>query len=70
MGRETVLVPVTWEEGESLMSTHCSDSDCDATGKFPIFNHATPGRAYINMTGPLPPSRSVCTSLYSRYYIA
>ncbi|EKM55564.1 glycoside hydrolase family 43 protein [Phanerochaete carnosa HHB-10118-sp] len=39
MGRETILVPVVWEEGQ-----------------FPVFNGAIPGRAYINMTGPLPPS--------------
>lgn len=42
MGRETVLVPVVWEEGQ-----------------FPVFNGAIPGRAYINMTGPLPPSQLV-----------
>ena len=48
MGRETVLVPVIWEEG-----------------KFPVFNGATPGRAYVNMTGPLPVSKwvSQCTVL-------
>ncbi|KAI0658703.1 glycosyl hydrolase [Cubamyces menziesii] len=40
MGRETVLVPVIWEEG-----------------KFPVFDGATPGRAYVNMTGPLPDSQ-------------
>ncbi|GJE90826.1 glycoside hydrolase family 43 protein [Phanerochaete sordida] len=40
MGRETVLVPVVWEEGQ-----------------FPVFNGATPGRAHIDMTGPLPPSQ-------------
>ncbi|KAL5521360.1 hypothetical protein ACEPAG_9285 [Sanghuangporus baumii] len=38
MGRETVLVPVIWEED-----------------KFPVFNGETPGHAYTNMTGPLPP---------------
>ena len=47
MGRETVLIPVVWEEG-----------------KFPVFNGAVPGRAYINMTGPLPPSQPVCTVVY------
>ena len=41
MGRETVLAPVIWDEGE-----------------FPFVNGGKPGHAYIDMEGPLPPSKS------------
>jgi len=41
MGRETVMVPVVWDEGE-----------------YPVFNGGKPGRAHINMEGPLPPKES------------
>ncbi|TDL23067.1 hypothetical protein BD410DRAFT_859486 [Rickenella mellea] len=41
MGRETILVPVVWHDGE-----------------FPVFNRGTPGRAYIDMNGPLPARKS------------
>jgi len=37
MGRETVMVPVVWDEGQ-----------------FPVFNGGKPGRALIDMSGPLP----------------
>ena len=53
------MVPVVWEEGILFFGTSALSRLQSLKDSFPVFNHATPGRAYINMTGPLPSPQRV-----------